>query len=472
MGFTRRIRRPQLEISERRLLLAFGDMLAVFASCLIALFIWTRVARYSFTLNFVLEQGAWFIVLAVLWFILASANDFYDLRIAANRNATLNRLLVITAQTWVIYMIVFFVSPIRALPRLFIIYYGVASFFLIAAWRFTRPFLLGWVSEPRRILILGTDWSAETIIEAIREYPGDYQLRGLIGEAHEVGKVLYGVPVLGTAADLPNYIQRDNISELILTQTNHLSGDMFQAVIDAYERGITLVPMPVLYERITGRVPVEHVNNDWAVVFLPIKSGSGILNPYPFIKRAIDILFALVGLTLFAVILPFIAVALWLDSRGSIFYTQERVGVHGCIIRVIKLRSMIPDAEATSGAVFSHEGDPRVTRVGRFLRKSRLDEVPQLWNVLRGDMSLIGPRPERPEHVTRLTEKIPFYRTRLVVQPGLTGWAQVRYNYGSTDEDALVKLQYDLYYIRHQSLLLDIDIILRTVYKVMSMSGV
>lgn len=472
MGFTRRIRRIQFQFSERRLLLAFGDMVAVFVSCLIALFIWTRVARYAFTLNFVLEQGAWFIALAVLWLILASANDFYDLRVAANRNTTLHRLLIITAQTWVVYVIVFFVSPIRALPRLFIIYYGIASFFLIAAWRYTRPFLLGWMSEPRRILILGTDWSAETIIEAIREYAGDYELRGLIGEAHEVGKVLYGVPVLGTAADLPNYIQRDGISELILTQTNHLRGDMFQAVIDAYERGIALVPMPVLYERITGRVPVEHVNNDWAVVFLPIKNGGGILNPYPFIKRTFDIAFALVGLTLFAVMFPLIAAALWIDSRGSIFYTQERVGEHGCIIRVIKLRSMIPDAEAESGAVFSHEGDPRVTRVGRFLRKSRLDEVPQLWNVLRGDMSLIGPRPERPEHITRLTEKIPFYRTRLVVRPGLTGWAQVRYDYGSTDEDALIKLQYDLYYIRHQSLLLDIDIILRTVYKVVSMSGV
>ena len=126
----------------------------------------------------------------------------------------------------------------------------------------------------------------------------------------------------------------------------------------------------------------------------------------------------------------------------------------------------------TTGAVFSHPGDSRVTRVGRFLRKTRLDEMPQLMNVLRGDMSIVGPRPERPEHVDRLTEKIPFYRTRLVIRPGLTGWAQVQYTYGSDDEDALVKLEYDLYYIRNQSLQLDLNILVRTVGKILKMSGV
>jgi lipopolysaccharide/colanic/teichoic acid biosynthesis glycosyltransferase len=163
---------------------------------------------------------------------------------------------------------------------------------------------------------------------------------------------------------------------------------------------------------------------------------------------------------------------MWLDSRGSIFYSQDRVGRNGSIFRVYKLRTMIPDAEAKTGAVFSRKGDPRVTRVGRLMRKTRLDEVPQLFNLLRGDMSFVGPRPERPEHVQRLQEKIPFYRTRLIVRPGLTGWAQVRYEYGANDEDALIKLQYDLYYIRHQSLLIDVNIMLRTVRKVISMSGV
>ncbi|MFQ3648350.1 MAG: sugar transferase, partial [Anaerolinea sp.] len=173
----------------------------------------------------------------------------------------------------------------------------------------------------------------------------------------------------------------------------------------------------------------------------------------------------------YLLILPVIAIAIKRDSPGPVFYTQARVGRYGRLFNIIKFRTMITDAEKFSGAVFAGENDPRITRVGRFLRRTRLDELPQLINILRGDMSLVGPRPERPEHVARLQEKIPFYRTRHVVRPGLTGWAQVRYHYGADDHDAMVKLQYDLYYIRHQSVLLDVDILIRTVGKVLNMAG-
>jgi exopolysaccharide biosynthesis polyprenyl glycosylphosphotransferase len=247
---------------------------------------------------------------------------------------------------------------------------------------------------------------------------------------------------------------------------------MFQAVMDAYEQGVKVVPMPLLYERITGRVPVEHIDQHWSVVFLPVSGNDGLVDPYPFLKRAMDVLMGLIGLVAFVLLLPFVALAIRLDSKGGIFYFQERLGVNGCVFRLIKFRSMVQNAEAETGAVFSGRGDARVTRVGKFMRKTRLDELPQVINVLRGDMSFVGPRPERPEHVIRLQAKIPFYRTRMIVRPGLTGWAQVRYDYGATDEDAMVKLQYDLYYIRHQSLLLDVNILLRTVGKVLSMSGV
>ena len=463
----------QLQISERKVLIALGDVAAVWLAVLIALRIWTVVSGDPFTAGFVARQGLWFFVLAGLWLFLASANDFYDLRLNANRRHALQRLLVITAQMVVVYVLVFFVSPRDALPRLFILYYGVASFILIGLWRFARPALLGWASQPRRMLIVGTGWAAEVMVEAIKEFAAhEYEVRGIIGAPDDVGKVISEVPVLGSGRDVMNFVYRDHITEIVITGTHEMSGDTFQAVMDAYERGVVISPMTLLYERITGRVPVEHVNNDWAVVFLPMKNATDIFDPYPVLKRLIDIGFALIGLTAFVVLLPFIVLAIRLDSSGNIFYTQERLGRNGRVFRVYKLRSMIPDAEAKTGAVFSRRGDPRVTKVGRFLRKTRLDEVPQLINVLRGDMSLIGPRPERPEHVQRLTQKIPFYRTRLIVRPGLTGWAQVCYNYGSTDEDALVKLQYDLYYIRHQSLLLDANILLKTVGKVLTMSGV
>lgn len=472
-------RRPQLQISERKLVLAIGDMLAVFAAVLIALAIWAWVDRdQKFNLDFVARQWGWFVALAGLWLLMASANDFYDLRVAAVRGRTLQRLLVITSQLLVIYVLVFFLTPARdALPRLFIVYYGFASFFLIGLWRLARPFLLGWVSYPRQTLIVGALRESAHMIEAIEHHAAnEYAVRGIIGTADQIGQQVRGVAVLGTGDDLMNFVRRDAISEIIITATHELDDPTFRALMEAYERGVTIMPMSLLYEDITGRVPVEHIRDDWAIIFTQTRGGvrgsESIFDPYLVFKRAFDIAFALVGLVATAIVFPFVALSIRLNSPGEIFYSQTRLGRAGQVYRIYKFRSMVADAEAVGGAQFSRKGDPRVTRVGRILRATRLDELPQLWNVLRGDMSVIGPRPERPEHVARLSEKIPFYRTRLIARPGLTGWAQVRYQYGSTDEDALIKLQYDLYYIRHQSLLLDLNILIRTVGRVLSMSGV
>lgn len=465
----RKVRRLQLRISERRLLLMIGDALAVIFAVLIALGIWAFVADYAFDLQFLTPQFAWFFVLTGLWFLLAGANDYYELSIAADKWQSFQRLFLVTMQMIVVYIIVFFFSGRDSLPRLFIVYYGVASFILLLLSRLLNPALIGWASSARRALVVGTDWAAETIITTINQYAkSSYTLVGVIGDASQKDNV-NGLPIVGDAHDLLNIVIREEISEIIVTNTHELAGDVFQSVMDAYEHGVVITPMPLLYERITDRVPVEHLGTHWTVV-LPI-SGTSVFNPYPFLKRLMDITISLIGLIIFLVFLPFIAMVIYMTSPGSIFYRQERVGLNGQRFSIIKLRTMIPDAEKDTGAKFAEKNDPRVTPVGRFMRKTRLDELPQLINVLKGDMSMIGPRPERPEHVVRLEQKIPFYRTRHTIRPGLTGWAQVRYRYGATDEDALVKLQYDLYYIRHQSILLDMSILIRTVGKVLKMSG-
>ncbi|PJF40995.1 MAG: sugar transferase [Chloroflexi bacterium] len=462
--------RPQLQLSERRLLLMAGDAIATIFAVFIALRIWAFVAERPFTPEFIRPQVVWFFILPGLWILLAGANDYYDLRIAASKITSFQRLVLITTQMLVVYLVIFFVSPRESLPRLFILYYGVLAFVFVGLWRFANPVLIGWASQPRRILIVGTDWAAQTIIDTIRADACDeYEINGIIGEASEVGSSIRGVPVIGSGRDLMNYVRRDGISEVIVSSTRELDGEIFQSVMDAYVSGVAVVPMPLAYETITERIPVEHVNNNWSVV-LPIDGNTGF-NPYPLFKRGIDIVLAVIGLLIFLVLLPFIALLIKLDSRGSVFYAQQRVGLNGRIFKMYKFRSMVQDAEVETGAVFAQKNDVRITRVGKFLRKSRLDELPQLYNVLKGDMSLVGPRPERPEHVQRLAERIPFYRTRLVVRPGVTGWAQVRYHYGANDEDALVKLQYDLYYLRHQSLALDLNIILRTVGKMLTMKG-
>jgi sugar transferase (PEP-CTERM system associated) len=214
-----------------------------------------------------------------------------------------------------------------------------------------------------------------------------------------------------------------------------------------------------VYEEYTGKIAVENLRPSWLI----FASGFRKSRVLAAAKRTIDVVGALIGLTLALPIMAVVALLVRLSSPGAIFYSQERVGLNGRVFRINKFRSMCADAEAATGAVWSTANDPRVTRVGRFLRLTRLDELPQLWNVLRGDMSIVGPRPERPEFVSKLTEEIPFYGQRHVVKPGLTGWAQVRYTYGASVEDTIQKLQYDLYYIKNMSLALDVVIVIETI---------
>ncbi|MBN1286215.1 MAG: sugar transferase [Anaerolineae bacterium] len=462
--------RFQLQISERRVLLMAGDIVAVNLAVLIALRIWAIVGQIPFDEVFIARTAYWFPLLSILWLVLAGLNGFFDLHLSLRFKNTLARLLVIEAQIVVVYVILFFLSPPETLPRLFMLYYGVGSFALIVLWRAWRPFLFGWSGFKRRVLVVGADWAAQTIIEALQtEAPDVYEVVGVVGGANQVGARLEDVPILGAGADLADIARREQIAEVVVVYHRNLPADLFEGVMTCYERGIAITPMPLLYERLTGRIPVEHVGSQWTVI-LPLQEKS-FFNPYPLLKRLMDIVLAVLGLVLFAILLPFIALAMQIDSPGPLFYRQERVGKAGRVFKVIKLRSMIPDAEKYTGPLWSYENDPRITTVGRFLRKSRLDEVPQLLNVLRGEMSMVGPRPERPNFVEALAEDIPFYRTRLVVKPGLTGWAQVRYKYGSTKYDALVKLQYDLYYVRHQSIALDVVILFRTVGKMLAFEG-
>jgi exopolysaccharide biosynthesis polyprenyl glycosylphosphotransferase len=236
-----------------------------------------------------------------------------------------------------------------------------------------------------------------------------------------------------------------------------------------HERGVQITPMFALYQDLTGRVPVSHLGDDWYVA-LPahVKKNN---RTYMLVKRTADIAMALVALVACSPVFPLVALAVKLDSPGPIFFRQVRVGRGGKLFKIAKFRTMRRDAEAKTGAVWATDSDPRITRVGKFLRKSRLDEVPQLWNVLVGDMSYVGPRPERPEFDEELEREIPFYRARRAVRPGLTGWAQVSHGYGNTLLDALRKVEYDLYYIKNASLYLDLLILLRTVAVVLRLGG-
>jgi lipopolysaccharide/colanic/teichoic acid biosynthesis glycosyltransferase len=227
--------------------------------------------------------------------------------------------------------------------------------------------------------------------------------------------------------------------------------------------------MPDLYERLTQRVPVEHVNQEWVLEATDGFTAVGRMEQM--FRRLLDLILGALGLLVLGVLLPFVALAIKLDDGGSLFYRQVRAGRAGKSFDVLKFRTMCPGAEADGKPKWATEDDHRITKVGRFLRKTRLDELPQVMNVLRGEMHVVGPRPERPTFITKLEEKIPFYRTRLVVKPGLTGWAQINYGYGNSVKDSLVKLQFDLYYIRHRSIGLDLYVIFKTLGVVLRGSG-
>jgi exopolysaccharide biosynthesis polyprenyl glycosylphosphotransferase len=319
-------------------------------------------------------------------------------------------------------------------------------------------------------VVVGAGWGGQTIVRTLKDFASaHFEVVGFVDDDPDKReKHFENVPVLGPTEILPELVGQYGISDVVLAINRDVPGRILAGLMTCYERGIRVSTMPEMYEQLTDRVPVEHVGNNWFVV-LPLGNNGQNLT-YRLLKRTVDVVVSLMGLAIFGLLLPALVLLIKVDSPGSVFYRQKRVGRGGADFKIIKLRSMVIDAER-DGARWADIDDARVTRVGRFLRRTRLDEVPQLVNVLRNEMSLIGPRPERPEFISKLEQEIPFYRTRLTVKPGLTGWAQVNYDYGRNVVDALEKLRYDLYYIKHQSIQLDLTIFLKTVNTILMLRG-
>jgi sugar transferase (PEP-CTERM system associated) len=283
-----------------------------------------------------------------------------------------------------------------------------------------------------------------------------------------VGTAILNPGVIGTIEDIPSIVRAKKVDRVVVSLVDARGKLPVDKLLEMKLDGVTFDHLASVYEQYTGKIAVENLRPSWLIFSSGFKK-SRLLSMS---KRLLDVVAAAVGLMLALPLMLLIAVAIRLTSNGPVLYHQRRVGRHGRIFIVHKFRSMRTDAEAESGPVWAaRDGDTRVTRLGAVLRRSRLDEMPQFWNVLRGDMSFVGPRPERPEFVSGLTQQIPFYGQRHVVRPGLTGWAQVRYTYGATVEDALQKLQYDLYYIKNLSIALDLFIIFSTVKTVLLRKG-
>ena len=459
---------PSLRLMERRWLVWLGDSLIAFLCAAIALWLWSFSDPVSSLATFFAQRWNWLMALPCLWLSISFA--FFNLHRTPHPRYARREVMGTGLVSLFLYVGIFFVAQPHPLPRLVVVYYLALTMGATLAWRagFVRLFSLP--ALQRRLLVVGAGRAGRAIVEALQDESNTlYTLVGVVDDDDaKHGEIIEGVRVLGGSAQLEQAVEAFDVSDVVLAISGDLTAQTFQALLECQARGLPLIRMSTLYEEITGRVPLDHLDPQWL-------SGPTVENELEHlvffaVKRVLDVVGALIGLAVLAVIFPVVAAAIWLEDGGGVFYRQVRLGRNGRPFSIAKLRTMVPDAE-NGRAQWAVENDDRVTRIGRFLRRTRLDETPQFWNVLRGDMSLVGPRPERPEFFTALEREQPLFRARLLVKPGISGWAQVNYGYANTLQDNIRKLQWDLYYVKHMSLWLDTAILMRTVGVVLRLKG-
>jgi sugar transferase (PEP-CTERM system associated) len=397
--------------------------------------------------------------------------EMYDLRVVADRRELAVRIVQsLGAASFILAALYYWFPPLIIGRGVF----TIAAFLVMVAvvgWRLVFEFLSRRVRPRERLLLVGTSAAAVSLAKELfdRRHELGVEIVGFVDpDPARVGAPVLNPGIIGTIEDIPSIVRSRGVDRVVVSLADARGKLPMDKLLEMKLDGVSFDHLASVYEDYTGKIAVENLRPSWLIFSDGFKK-SRVLSAA---KRVSDIAVALVGLVLAAPICLLVAIAVKLTSHGPAFYHQARVGQHGRVFTVHKFRSMRQDAEAVSGPVWaSKHGDPRVTPIGRFLRRSRLDELPQLWNVLLGDMSFVGPRPERPEFVAELTKQIPFYGQRHIVRPGLTGWAQVRYTYGASTEDALQKLQFDLFYIKNLSLALDLFIMVETIKTVVLRRG-
>jgi exopolysaccharide biosynthesis polyprenyl glycosylphosphotransferase len=339
---------------------------------------------------------------------------------------------------------------------------------------FWRVIYIKVFSRPKfmhRVLIVGAGVTGYALIKVIKEIePAPFVIVGLVDKDPEkIGKEILGYPVLGSSDSIKDLIEKECITDIIVSIGGPMSAETIQTLLSVQENGIEITRMPRAYEDLLGRVPVNYLETDW--IIRTFVDDARVNAFFELGKRLLDIIGGIIGVFILILIGPFIAFAIYVDTGSPIIFSQTRSGKGGVPFTILKFRTMIQNAESDGKPQLAEEHDDRATKVGRILRKTHLDEWLQFINVLRGEMSIVGPRPERPELVEEYEKEIPFYRARLLTKPGIAGWAQVNVNYFSTLDEMSVKLEYDLYYIKHRNILMDIYIIFRTVATVIGFRG-
>ncbi len=431
----------------KNLILLIGDIAILYLSLWLTLLI-----RYGRDYYQMVNAHLWpFSVLFILWILIFYIGNLYDLRQAKNKSSFFFHLLLILTICGAVGAAFFYFAPIDISPKTNLILDLAITALLIFSWRVIFNSL---ISTPRQnVVIIGNNEETYNLSEEIKQHPQwGYRLSKIISPKN--------------LNELDRSIANDKVSTIIISddlyQTQELIDKLYESLIEKIE----VYTLADFYEMLLKKIPPSIISKAW---FLRNLSESR-KQAFDRLKRLFDILLSSVGIVISLPLYPILIIAIKLDSAGPIFYTQVRLGKLGRPFRIIKFRTMIKDAEK-NGAEWAQPNDSRITKVGKILRRTRLDELPQLFNVFWGEMSIVGPRPERPEFIKDLEKTIPFYRQRLLTKPGITGWAQVNYKYSSNVAGAMEKLQYDLYYIKNRSFYLDLIIILKTIKIILTAKG-
>ncbi len=449
--------------------LFLADIVILYGGLLFALYLRLGVNGTIFQLYE--NRGFWKITLATLVCLIALYfYDLYDLTVIHNRRQLVVRLIKALASAWVLLAVIYYFDSSLQIGRGTSLYSLVITMVLLLGLRSWVHYVLGHPEIGEKVLILGGGQTAIEMTEAVlRRRDAGYRIVGFIAEDFEtIKEKLPEAQNLGTIDSFENIVQEKKIDRIVVGTQDRRENFPTEALLRmSLENSVNIEECTSFFERLTGKVHLDMLRPSWLI----FNGRSRDTQLITILREVSHRCLGVIGLIVSFPIALATAVLIKLDSRGEIFYRQARVGKNGRIFEVLKFRSMKTDAEADGKPIWAISGDDRMTRVGRVIRKIRVDEIPQFWNIIKGEMSFVGPRPERPHFVSQLSKEIPFYEHRHLVAPGLTGWAQIKYPYGASIEDARQKLQYDLYYIKNQSLMLDIIIIFGTVKTVLFGKG-
>jgi len=454
------------EISERKVLLRFMDVLMAF----LGIFLLCRYVGFDY-LTLTQKDTQHLIVLVVYISIFGTIFELYDLQKASQLDVSFRNIVLCMSTVVLLYLLTPVITPFLPEARLQIIYFYIVLIGFVFLWRVAYNYLIASPRFYKKVLLVGELSNIQNVVTTLSKADTNYQFIGFINsEVAKADAIKYKGLKEFSAKYISKTIIDEQISEIIIATNNaeNISAQLYRELMMLLERGFKIREYTQVYEEVTQKVPIQYVGKDFYKYFPFSRNNENQL--YKFFQRLSDIIFSLFGIAFVIVMIPIIVLGNLIGNRGPLFYTQERIGRNSSLFTIIKFRTMRPKIEGRE-AKWVNTDNRRITPFGNFLRRSRLDEMPQFINVLKGDMSFIGPRPERPFFVAELSRSIPFYETRHIIKPGLTGWAQVNTGYGGTVEESLTKLEYDLFYIKHRSLFLDLKIILKTLSTVLYYRG-